>query len=251
MALAGAMALAGFVTANEARAQEGSGVLDTRHHSYASPQHFAMELRVAPYRPQIDEEPGLTTAPYNKVFGNAYRIEVALELDWQVLRIPHVGTIGPGLGVGYTTMSSKAKIVSTGKDSDETTSLSIYPMYGVFVFRADVFQREAKIPLVPYVKAGIGLAFYRASNDKGTSVSTSKPDEPGKGHTFGTHLAVGLALHLNVFDQVAARNLDESVGINNTYLFGEYMMSDLKGISQDAPMYVGTRTLLGGLAFEF
>ena len=223
-------------------------MLDARHHKYESPQHFAMELRFAPYRPQVDEDPQLHGAPYNTVFGDMARLEVALELDWQVLRIPHVGTIGPGLSLGYTGMADKAKIKKTGETSGETTSLDIFPMYAVAVFRADVFMREARIPLVPYVKAGVGLAFYRAYNDGGTSVVG---DTPGKGNAYGTHLALGLALQLNVFDRAAARNLDESIGINNTYLFGEYMRSDLTSSTQARALYVGTRTLLGGLAFEF
>ncbi len=245
----GALVAGAALVAREARADDDLGVLDTRHHQYESPQHFAFEVRVAPYRPQIDEDPAIAgTAPYNAVFGSAYRVEVAVEMDWQALRIPHVGTLGPGLSIGTTGMTAKAKRRDNGQLSGEDTSLDIYPMYAVAVFRVDVLSRELHIPLVPYAKGGIGMALYRASNDTGTSVAGG---DPGRGHTFGSHVALGLALRLNVFDPSAARNLDESTGINGTYLFGEYMMSDLKGIAQTNPLYVGTRTFLGGLAFEF
>jgi hypothetical protein len=238
----------------DARATDAAEILETRHHSYESPQHFAFELRVAPYRPQIDEDPGLNSAPYQTVFGDAYRVELAAEMDWQVLRIPHVGTIGPGLSAGITQMTARAKRAGTQDDSGENTSLSIYPMYAVAVLRVDFFQRELRIPLVPYVKGGVGLAFWRASNDAGTSEikdAAGNATSRGLGHTWGTHFAVGVALHLNAFDPTSARNLDETTGINNTYLFGEYMMSDLKGIGQQNVLFVGTRTFLGGLAFEF
>ena len=240
--------------AGDARATDADEILETRHHSYESPQHFAIEFRVAPYRPQIDEDPGLTSAPYQAVFGDMYRAEIALEMDWQALRIPHVGTIGPGLSAGATEMSNRATLRSTGKPSGENTNLSIYPLYAVAVLRVDFFQRELHVPLVPYVKGGVGLAFWRASNDTATSEikdAAGNVTSRGLGHTWGTHFAAGVAIHLNAFDPTAARNLDETMGINNTYLFGEYMMSDLKGIGQQNVLFVGTRTFLGGLAFEF
>ena len=54
-------------------------------HPYRSPQNFALELRFSPYKPQIDEEPGLANAPYHQTFGSMRRLLVQFELDWQVL----------------------------------------------------------------------------------------------------------------------------------------------------------------------
>ena len=34
--------------------------------------------------------------------------------------------------------------------------------------------------------------------------------------------AVGLAFNLNIFDEYSAKNFDDQVGVNHTYLFGEY-----------------------------
>lgn len=249
-----AIAIAVWLTASarEARADDESGVLAGRHRAYESPQHFAFEFRVARYVPNIDSDPKLNgTHPYGTAFGPDWRYEIAAEIDWQVLRIPYVGTLGPGVSLGYTAMSAQAAFALPNVGtSAESTSLEILPVYGVAVLRADVFSRQMHIPLVPYVKGGLGVAYWRAYNDAGTSVSKTN-GAVGRGHTVGTHFAVGLALTLDVFDQTAARNLDTEVGINHTYLFGEYFMSDLTGLGQSNVLFVGTRSVAGGLSFEF
>src|SRR5258706_11723565 len=92
-----------LLAAREARADDESGVLDSRHHKYESPQHFAFEFRIARYLPNIDSDPNFGGKhPYANVFGDTPRFEIAAELDWQVLRIPHVRALGPGVSVGYT-----------------------------------------------------------------------------------------------------------------------------------------------------
>jgi hypothetical protein len=236
-----------------ARADEESGVLDSRHRRYESPQHFALEFRFAPYTPRIDDAPEIHGTPFADTFGHtdktvAPRLEIAAEFDWQVLRIPHVGTLGPGVSVGYVSFSDNARLKSDPtKQSAEDTSLTIFPMYAVVVFRADVIAREFHIPLVPYVKGGLGFAFWRASNSLGTSEANGVS---GKGHTWGAHAAIGVGLHLNDFDNAAAVNLDNSVGINHTYAFFELMSSQLTGLGQSQALFVGTNTWVVGLAFE-
>src|SRR3954447_26169276 len=100
-----ALGALGLLASREARADDESGVLDSRHHKYESPQNFAFEFRVARYLPNIDSDPAFGGKhPYADVFGTTPRIEIAAELDWQILRIPHVGTLGPGISIGYTAM---------------------------------------------------------------------------------------------------------------------------------------------------
>jgi hypothetical protein len=231
-----------FFRSAEARADDPSRRFD-------SPQHFALELRFSPYSPVIDEEPALAgRTPYNSTFGDGDRVLVGLEFDWQVLRIPHFGTLGPGLSASYTTMSSFAKLRSTGKPSAEETKLQIWPIYGLAVLRIDALPRELRIPVVPYGKAGVGWAGWRASGPNGTA---SASGAEGKGQSWGTHFAAGVALQLDVFERSAARGLDEATGINHTYLFGEYYWSNLDGFGSNKALRVGDRTFAFGLAFEF
>ena len=69
-----------------------------QEHPSRSPQNFAFELRFSPYRPQIDEEESLNgKTPFADAFGDKPRLYIGAEFDWQIFRIPYVGTIGPGV----------------------------------------------------------------------------------------------------------------------------------------------------------
>ena len=233
-----------------ARADDNT-VLSTSHERGMSPQNFAVEVRVALYQPQVDSDPALHGAtPYADTFGTGPYFEGAMELDWQALRIPDVGSVGPGLSIGYTNMSGIAQRIDGGyPPSAETTTLEILPIYLVGVFRLDTLWRNAHIPIVPYVKAGIAYALWRASNTVGTSVA---PDGVvGEGHTWGTQVAGGLAFNIGILDPTSVRQLDEATGINNTYLFAEYMMATLDGIGQKDPLRVGSDSFAFGVTFEF
>ena len=240
---------AALLVAKGASADE-SGVLVTRHHASTSPQNFLIEARVGLYEPQIDQDPRLTGSPAAKTFGTNPRFEVGMEFDWQALRIPDVGSLGPGFALAYTVLHGCATITSspTGQCSAEETGLEILPMYLVAVFRLDVLQEKLHVPLVPYAKAGLGYALWRGSNSAGTSTYGGVLAE---GHTFGTQLAGGVAFNLGVFDPNTAHQLDESTGINNTYAFVEYYSSDLNGLWESNVLRVGSRNVAFGLSFEF
>jgi hypothetical protein len=237
-----------------AHAQQDVGdPLSSRHKTFESPQHFAFELRFSPFEPAIDSDPTLNGAtPYKDVFGTSPRLLVGAELDWQALRIPHFGTFGPGIGIGYTAMSANALFAMEHNGtfvSGEKTSLDVFPIDAVAVLRVDVFWRDWGIPLAPYLKAGLGYSLWRASNTAGTS---NYEGVSGEGHSIGTHFAVGLGINLNFVDEYAAKSWDESMGVNGTYLFGEYTREDLDGLGVQAdPLRVGGAYWTFGLAFEF
>ena len=235
-------------SSSEARAESFA----TRRARYASPQRFALELRFSPYVPQIDEEPGLRGKPYERTFGTMPRLMFGGEFDWQAFRIPHFGSVGPGLGIGYTNMSDTARLLRDNSLSGDDTSLDIWSTYLAAVLRVDAPWRELSIPFVPYAKAGLGLGLWRAGNTGGTSeAKVGTGTVSGKGYTFGTHVALGLALALDFLDRSSAINLDQAVGINNTYFYAEYYLSMLNGIGQTNPLRVGANTWAMGLAFEF
>jgi hypothetical protein len=208
-----------------------------------SPQHFAFEVRFGPYRPKIDDEFAAKPGPYQSVFGDDTRFSFGLELDWQIFRIPQVGTIGAGLGWGFTHMSANAQLQNGGGASAEDTSLSIMPMYGVGVLRVDVLARETPIPLVGYVKGGLGYGIWWTGNDLGTQ---------SRGHTWGTQFALGGMFLLDSIDEHASIEIDNEWGINNSYFFFEWMMANLDGFGSNdhSVLNIGTNTWVLGLAFE-
>jgi len=234
------------ITALSSRAVAGEK--DASEQSWREPrilessQRFALELRFGPYRPAIDTPfPG--QKPYENVFGSDARLAFGVEFDWQLLRIPYVGTFGPGAGWGYTHMSALARF-NTGEDSAEETNLAIMPMYGVGVLRIDELARRTAVPLVGYAKAGIGYGIYWTGNEA---------DTQRRGATWGTHFALGGMFLLDSIDHRSAVEIDNEWGVNNTYVFFEWMVSNLdnfKGPRDPSAMHIGTNTWVLGIAFE-
>ncbi len=221
---------------------------------HESKQWFAFELRFAPYWPQIDSQPGLTGTPYQTVFGTMPRLLVAGEIDAQLLRIPHFGSLGPAFSFGYTQMSAPAPFANQPGLSAENTNLEVFPMYLAAVLRVDVLMRDLRVPIVPYVKLGLAMTLWRSFTDAGTSSYpnpvTGQTDN-AFGATWGEQIAVGGMLNLDWIDRRAAVSLDDATGINHTYLFGEWMFANLDNFGSSKGLRVGTNTFCGGLAFEF
>jgi hypothetical protein len=251
------VALAGLCVAGSAAAQDLTPV--HQHKKFESPQHFAVEIRFAPYWPDIDSDPAFAgiaakDRPYASTFGNRpwARLLFGFEVDWQIFRIPHVASVGIGGFAGYTGMSAPA-LKADGTASSASTNLEIFPFYTVGVVRFDGPMRDFSIPVVPYVKLGVGWGYWHTGVDgvgNSTGTTTTGVSASGEGLSWGPQLAVGAMLQLDVFDPRAARGLDESLGINHTYLYVEGMYSGM-GIPSSRQLRIGTTTWVLGLAVEF
>lgn len=247
-----ALALPLFV-ASTAQAQQADQYYRWKRHDrpmYESPQSFAVELRFGPYIPNIDEQFNGGATPYRSTFGGGKGFHYGLEVDYQILRIPYLGTLGPGVSWSRTTREAKAKITGTDTDSAESTTLTIMPMALMGVLRIDVLSRELGIPIVPYGKAGLGFGLWSTGTDQGTS---NRDGVDGKGRTWGTHLAGGGMFQLDFLDRSSAREIDDSIGVNHSYIFFEYMRANLDGslLETSKPqLHIGTTTWVIGLALE-
>ena len=237
---------------------------------------FAFELRFGPYLPNIDSEFNGKT-PFTNTFGVdcdatsantpsvSPRLYFGVEIDALPLRIPYVGMFGLGLGWGFTQFSNKALFLAEPKKngkwncSEQSTSLMIMPMHGSFVLRVDELMRRTGIPIVPYGKAGAGVAFWRASGDAGTEHCTptsSNPaaaaactaDRKGMGLSPSLHFALGGMIALNFLEPRAAARLDETTGVRHAYIFGEWY-SDTIPLSSKT-MRVGASSWVAGLAID-
>jgi hypothetical protein len=243
-----ALGLLGLVQAPSAQAQ---GVDEFGAYGHArhgeSAQIGLVEVRFGAYNPRVDSSvPG---TPYADTFGDKTRYMVGFEGDWQLARIPHLGTLGPGLGWGFTRASGLARLTaSPDKLSDEQTSLSIMPIYLVAVLRADVLPRELGIPIVPYAKLGLGTALWWSSDGGQTAYAG---DVKGTGISYGPQYAIGGMFLLDILDQQTARDADVSLGINHSYLFGEWYGSELDAFGSNKRLNVGANTWAVGLAIEF
>lgn len=220
------------------------GGLERRGQS-RSPQEAAVEVRVGPYRPHVDDD--LNGTPYKTTFGNDTRWHVGLEVDWQLLRLPQTLSLGPGLGFAYTHSSAKAPLESGNGLSAQDTTLAIVPFHLVGVLRLDAIADRTAIPLQPYAKLGLGYALWwsgigeRASRVNG---------EVARDVSYGYVWALGVVLRLDPIDPGSAASADASLGINHSGVFIEWFNSSLNGFGSGSMMQVGTSTWVAGLALE-
>jgi hypothetical protein len=216
---------------------------------YESPQHMAMEIRVGRYYPTVDDEfAGTGETPFRDSFGAKRRWFIGFEVDWQLFRIPYVGTIGPAFGAGITNLQGKG-FLADGTVADQTTTLSILPTYGVAVLRVDTLSRLTPVPLAVYGKLGVGYALWWTRDNIG--VTRGDDGSRGEGASYGTHWAVGAMFLLDALDRRRANDLDASQGINNSYVFVEWYKSTLDGFGTGNQMQVGSESWTAGLALEF
>lgn len=266
--LALAAALAALPSLASAQTLE-IGSADSGRDRYESPQHFALEVRFSPWRPDVDGEFNGRT-PFLDYFGEAdasasggrsvsYRLLGALEFDWQALRINPLGTLGVGVSVGYSSLSANAPLTSGGGASGQSSALNVLPGYAVGVFRLDVLARRTVIPVVFYGKAGIAATYWWVTSGdtlaRRNAQSPAAPDnasdlgQAATGISYGWQLAAGLMLRLDWLEPRAQRAWDVEMGVNHSYLFAEFMrVSDWTSRPQ---LHLGSSTWTFGLAFEF
>ena len=212
-----------------------------------SPQYGAFEIKFGPYRPNVDEEPGLSGTPYADTFGGKENMFLTtLELDWQFLRVPGV-SFGVAGSFGFMQEYARARTVDTGQLSSDYTVLNVMPFAVLAVIRVDVFADYLRVPLVPYFKAGLNWYLWWVLGAGETIES---------GGTMGWQVNPGLAFRLDSFDPMSARTFDNEVGVNHTYIFFEFLIAGVEGFGRADYMYLspsnmGSSTFQIGLGVEF
>ncbi len=210
-----------------------------------SPQDAAVELRFGRYDPEPDS--GLSATPFQDYFGNDTRYLVGFEADWQLFRIPHFGSIGPGFGWGLTRFRGNARITETGDVADTETRIWMMPMHLVAVARVDVLMRDLSIPFVPYGKLGFGYGLWWSSDG---NKSAKVDGKSGKGASYGLTYALGLMFLLDILDPEDAASADGLTGINNSYVFGEWYRPQLDGFGANDVLDISSSSWLLGVAIE-
>ncbi|HEY4122102.1 MAG TPA: MXAN_2562 family outer membrane beta-barrel protein [Byssovorax sp.] len=270
-ALGAASAL--FACTIPAHAEEGTEQFDLDWRQHDRTDHYGrrrlefpqwvFELRFGAYSPRVDSEPALGGAtPYADVFGTAPQFYLSFELDWVPIRVPYVGGIGPGFGFGWTNASAKAKIDIPGSPNDqclgtlngcssaEDTSLTIFPMYGVILFRVDDPMARWGVPIVPYVKLGVDAGIWTSGSSlPKTYVNSANQVVSASGTTWGTHFAIGGHFLLNWLDQDAVNRSREASGVRNFYAFGEFTDFDFATFGKKQ-LLVGSTSWVVGVAVD-
>lgn len=231
-----------------------------------SPQRFAVEIKLGPYLPDIDRKydgPGF--GPYATIFGETDSGGVANEepknglmpvigFDWQFF---YVG--GPlGLGTQVAFFRDKASAVLANPTEEDTTvrssadsvTFTLLPVSALVSYRFELLADRFKVPLVPYAKAGPTYALYWARDGR-REIAEDEDGDRALGGVWGYTLNAGLMLRLDFIERGTAKKLDQTTGINHTYVFGEFSFSRLDNFGVGNAISVGDATWFAGLAIEF
>ncbi|MCP4606750.1 MAG: hypothetical protein GY847_40630 [Proteobacteria bacterium] len=231
-----------------------------------SPQYGAFELKFGPYRPAVDDNTSLNGTPYKDTFGDDVMFLTMLELDWQFVHPPGF-SIGIGGAVGFMQEYAKSKLLDDSGDPSDTESadysvLNVIPFSLLAVVRVDVLADELRVPVVPFFKIGFNwYLWWILSGGDTATVEWVEEDgeihrEKAVGGTPGWQVNTGLMFRLDEFDRMSARTFDNEAGVNNSYLFVEFMWAFVNRFGDDDYMNLSTdtfagATLMAGLALEF
>jgi hypothetical protein len=211
-----------------------------------SPKRFAVELKFGPYYPDVDTEPGVGS-PYEDVFGEKQTFMFLAEFDWQFLQLPGIN-LGIGLLAGYFQDTGKGLDPDTGEQAGEETQLKVLPGHFDAIIRVDALPRFTKVPLVPFVKAGISYYIWWVENGRGIG---RYEGTTGYGGTWGWNFSAGLMLLLDFFEPSAARTFDQEAGVNNSYLYADFFMARIDNFGDRNKLNLSDYTWTVGLAIEF
>jgi hypothetical protein len=215
-----------------------------------SVQVGAFEFKLGSYRPQIGAETGLTTSPYSTAFGSKSILLGELEFDKQFFQ--SFGTLAAGFSLGYGEVYGHG-VYGSGTDagtaSEDSTALRLVPLKLLAVYRFDVLAKRYDIPLVPFLKVGLVDVLWQSLDGTG-AVSKGLDGKKGEGGRLGYEGALGLSLLLDFFDQSLADEFDKDVGVNHSYLFGEYRIDKIDGFGSKG-IILSDNIFSAGLALEF
>jgi hypothetical protein len=226
---------------------------------YQSPQAWAVELRVGPYYPQVDDEFNGAAYPLAETLGSGKRVLLGIEGDWQALRVGKLMSLGPGFGTAYTRLSNPAvfanppdgAVPETAQPSGTSpmdSTLKLWLQWAAAVARVDALNRNFRIPIVFTAKLGMGHAFWWAG--KG-NLASRVGGSIGHGRSWGPMWALGVMFDLNFAQPERSQRLDAISGINHMYLFAEWYQLKLNGFGSGNQMQVGDSTWALGYALEF
>jgi hypothetical protein len=223
--------------------------------SAESPKFMTFEFRVGSWLPGVDREFGNLdnigfTGPYDEIFGDEEALVIDLEFGFHVYQ--GIGTASVGFGLGQGSVDAQG-VAADGTDATEGTSLSITPLSIFAGYAFDWPAHTYGFPLIPYGKFGIDWVLWTITNGEGEAASVSDPENEGTGEggTTGWHYAVGVRLLLDSLSPEMARTFDLDMGVNNSYVFVEYLDATIDDFGDEDSLHLGAEVVFWGLAFDF
>lgn len=215
-----------------------------------SPQNVAVELRVGPYYVNKIDSEFSGDGPYQSLFDGDPAWTFGLELDWQIWH--GFGSIGVFGNASWGFFSGKGWDVEENTLSADETTLSLVPVALGAVYRFDVLAKRWNVPIVLALKLGLSYTFWWVKNgvEEVTDASLGGSSYPGYGGTWGLHWGASLHFLLDFFEPHTAKIFDNEIGVNNSYLFVEYVGYWSNDFGSDASWDLSHNGVVFGLAFE-
>ncbi len=210
----------------------------------------AIEVRISRFNPDIDSEFDGAT-PYADTFDGARPYNLEIEYDRQFYE--GFGSFGVGFNLGYNRVRGSARTVD-GETSPDKTRLLVVPTRVSAVYRFDELPQRFNIPFTFVFKVGLDYAFWSIGDSEGQTaeVPTDSGDPiSGRGGTAGWHASAGLHLLLDWFSPNMASSFASNVGVVDSYLFVEFMASQVDDFGSSTSWSLSQQQLWVGLAFEF
>ena len=246
---------------------------DSSRSRHESTQNFLIELRGGPWYPDVDAEFNGRATPFADMFGSSNRLQLGAELDWQFLRITPIGSLGIGVGAGYTSASAIAPLTQNPMPAaaswqrpsgGQQTSLQVIPGYAVAVVRIDVLARAHGDPAraVPQIRGRVCLLVdhQRRHPLPALALAVARRDGGRLGPRRRPPPAAPWARTSPAGSDAAARRLrarrrsapgTSRWASTTATSFAEYVRSDLSGLGARPQLRLGTETWNVGLAMEF
>jgi len=211
-----------------------------------SPRTTMIEFKFGPFRPDIDKEFGGRASPFKTIMGNKSLLMTQFEYNYEFFT--GFGILAMGATIGYSRAKGEARLADD-KPSNDSTTMHFIPLSLSAVYRFDWAAHKYNVPLVPYVKAGFDYYIWWITNAVG-NVSKSRDGSVAQGGTFGGHTTFGLAFLLDFLAPSMAITFDNNMGVNNTYLFMEYVLSFVNDFGSSSSFDLSSKTFLFGISFE-
>jgi len=227
----------------------GLTALSTGAHA-ESPRSATFALHFGTYLPQVDSQFSDAT-PWADVFGNSTMMLMGFEAGYE-LWTGH-GALSVAGGWRYGWIDGKA-LDGDGVASDDSVGFNFMPFTASVIYRWDWAALRFNFPLVPYVKAGLSAALWWSTNGKDEVSNTrdaAGASREGRGLTLGWHVGGGLQLLLDVLSPGMAADFDSESGVNNSYLFAEFLHTELDDFGSADSIDLGDDAVSFGLMFEF
>lgn len=213
---------------------------------------WTLGIRLGPYKPSIDAKFDSDPGPYERTFkARAYMFAVDLHRVWNVAR----GQLGIGGTAGYFTNSALAFQDNTDpgdpnrpRATGNLTRFSMVPLELTAIYRASIFDDEMGVPVVPYLRGGVGYDIWWSRAPSG-DLSMAGSDR-ALGASIGLVAAAGIAVRAERIDGDAARSMQDS-GLEHAGFFAEVEGSWIDGFGNDQRLSLGDVTWFGGINFEF